>query len=112
MTIELISQDTYKELCDIQAKYPILTFQNKGYEGVNRGLLTDEEKQADKRVNEILNSSIKGFSVFQNFNLSIKNEVRIRFQYDYGADQDSISFTGVGYLFLDELLKGFRQKVS
>jgi len=110
MTIELISQDTYKELCDIQAKYPVLTFQNVGYAEINRNWINEEEKQAEKRVNEILNSSIKGFRGFQNFNLSKKNEVRIRFQYNYSEDTEGIPFTGVVYLFIDELFNGFRQK--
>ena len=37
-------------------------------------------------------------------------EIRIRFQYNYNADEEKSnnSFIGVGYIFLDELLNGFR----
>lgn len=103
MKIELLTKELYDELVDINNKYPALFLQNIGYEGINRDTLTEEEKKADKRVNEILKEHIKNFSRFQNFCKNKNGELRLRFQYHW-----SESFTGVGYILVEELLNGFR----
>ena len=111
MRIELISQEKYNELLKFYNSFPSLTFQNKGYEGINRSLFTEEEKEADKCVNEILKSSICGFIKFQNFKTNNKEGlITVRFQYDWTAHDRSlgIPFVGVGYILLDELLNGFK----
>ena len=113
MRITLITQEVYNNLVDIYNKYPKLTLQNKGYEYINKNNLTDEELTKFKEVEDILRLSIKGFSKFNNFKTNDKTqELQIRFQYDWSADEEvrSIPFTGVGYLYLDELLNGFRDK--
>lgn len=112
MKINLITQEQHDTILNIYKSFPALTLQNKGYEGINRSLLTEEEKRADKEVNEILKKSIIGFSKFQNFKTNNKeNNLTIRFQYDYDADNDGpgtkLHFVGVGYILLDELLNGF-----
>lgn len=110
MKINLITQEQHDTILNIYKSFPTLTLQNKGYEGINRSLLTEEEKRADKEVNEILKKSIIGFSKFQNFKTNNKeNNLTIRFQYDWTAHDRSlgIPFTGVGYILLDELLNGF-----
>lgn len=109
MKINLISVEDYKILEALQKQFKKLTFQNEGFEGLDRSKFTPEEKEADAQINAILKKSIHGFSRFQNFKLQPKTqEVRLRFQYNYNYDGDGLPFTGVGYIFLDELKNGFR----
>jgi hypothetical protein len=104
MTIELITQREYDLLKSIQIKYPNLTFQNNGYEYINKSKFSEKDKKAFKIVSNILSKSIHRFRNFDNFRLSKNGEVRIRFQ--YGWDE---RFTGVGYLYLLTLLVGFKE---
>lgn len=112
MTITLINEEIYNKLCEIQEKFPKLTYQNKGYDTPDFSNLTKEEKSAFDYCTEVIGKSVKGFSEFNHFKLSNKGEVKIRFQYNWTADsdRDELHFTGVGYLYLDELYKGFREK--
>ncbi len=111
MTISLISAEEYERLLAIQAEYPVLTYQQKGYDCIDRSKLTDEENMADIEINALLKKSVVGFSSFQNFNIDKEGDVKLRFQYSWTADEEnpSISFTGVGYLYADELVNGFRK---
>lgn len=110
MKINLITKKQHETILNIFKTYPIFTLQNKGYEGVNRNLFTDEENEKDKKVNDILKSAIFGFRRFQNFRLDKNNELQIRFQYNYNYNpSDGIPFIGVGYILADELLNGFRE---
>lgn len=107
MTIELISQEQYDRLLEIQKEFPKLTLQNKGYEYIGKNNLTQEELEAFKEVEDILRKHIVDFVEFTNFRYStdktkFENRLAIRLQYKY-----SPMFTGVGYLFVDELLNGF-----
>lgn len=117
MTIELIEQAEYQKLLDIQKSNPKLTFQNDGYQYIGRNTLEEDDKNKLSEAEEVLRKVIKGFKEFNNFKLSEKTEeIRIRFRYDYMADWKADNefsrkpspFTGVGYLYLDELLNGFR----
>lgn len=104
MTIELITSEEHAKLMDIFNKYPALRLQNNGYEYLKKDNLTEEDNAKIKEIEEILKKSIEGFVKFSNFRLSNQSqEIQIRFQYHY-----SPSFTGVGYILLDELLNGFR----
>lgn len=104
MTIYLLTQQEYDTLLEIQKKFPVLTFQNVGYQYIDRSKFTEEEKQADQQVTEILNAHIKDFCKFDNFKLRTNGDLVIRFQYQWDS-----SFTGVGYLKLSELLNGFEK---
>ena len=104
MEINLISEKEFNILSGIQKKYPILTFNNKGYEYIDKSKFTDKDKKAFRIVVNILRKSIIGFSKFNNFRV-IKNEIQIRVQYHW-----DISFTGVGYVMLNELLNGFEEE--
>ncbi len=109
MTIELITQQDYDRLLAIQKEYPNLTYQNKGYEYPNRIAWVEEEHNAFREVEDILNKSIKGFSALNHFRLSKKDgEIQLRFQYNWGAEDNSMPFIGVGYILVDELLNGFK----
>jgi hypothetical protein len=107
MKIELISEEEYNTLLAIQERYPVLTFQNNGYEYVNNKEFNEEEEMAYDIVTSVLNESILGFKKFNNFK-KYKNDIVIRFQYNWTAGMDNeIPFIGVGYLSIDILLKGF-----
>jgi len=102
MTIELMTQEVYDELCAIQKETPSLTYNFKGYGCFDRDKFNSQEVIADRRINEILNKHIHGFRYFQNFCTDKEGEICVRLQYAY-----SDMFTGVGYLKLTELLNGF-----
>ena len=110
MTINLITSEQHAKLKEIYTNYPVLTLQNKGFEGIDRGNFTDEEKQQDKEINDILKGAVIGFSRFQNFKLRDNGVIALRFQYNYSADEErpTTSFIGVGYILLDQLLNGFK----
>lgn len=111
MTIELISESQYKLLLNIQKTYPNLTYQNKGYDYPNKSKWSNEDLSQFNIVKTILNKHIKGFSEFNHFKLNNKNEVIIRLQYNWTLDEPyKYPFTGVGYLPLEELFKGFKNK--
>jgi hypothetical protein len=105
MTIETITPAQKNELVDIYTNNPKLTLQNKGYETPQN--LSEADKAAAKQLESILSKHIKGFSSFTNFRLNKKNELEMRFQYNYNYDNNKVPFTGVGYILVDELLNGF-----
>jgi hypothetical protein len=106
MTIKLITQEQFDLITDIKEKYPALTLENKGYESICIKDLTVEEKEAMDKVSAILKDHITGFRKFSNFRTR-GGEIQLRIQYDWNYDKGSPSFTGVGYLMLEELLNGF-----
>lgn len=105
MTITLMTQEVYDELCSIQKNVPSLTHNFKGFDCFDRSKFTPEEAAADARINEILKEHIKNFKYFQNFTTFKDGSIALRFQYHW-----SISFTGVGYLKLSELFYGFENR--
>ena len=113
MTITLITQEQYDRLLQIQKDYPILTFQNKGYEYIRKSDLTEDDLKAIDEISDILRNHIKGFSKFNNFKTNNKeNKLVIRIQYNWAADDpnsNQMPFIGVGYLELEELFKGFKE---
>ena len=112
MTIELITREQYSTLVAIQEKYKILTFQNEGYQYINKKKFTEEDWKAFDIVTSILRECITGFTEFNNFKIVKKTgEVKVRFQYNWTADDDDdnrVYYTGVGYLLLTTLVEGFR----
>jgi len=107
MKIELITKEQYNTIKQLQGKHNILTLQNTGYESIDKSKFTEEEKKAFEEVESILRNHITGFSSFQNFRLSKSDELELRFQYNYGAEDKTMHFVGVGYILLDELKNGF-----
>ena len=108
MKIELITEEQYNKIFNIQKEYPLLTYQQKGYDTPDKTKWSEKDNIAFKEVEDILKEHIIGFNSFTNFNLTKENEIRLRFQYNYGAEDNSMSFTGVGYILLIELLNGFK----
>ncbi len=67
MTIENISQSQYEELLNIFNKHPKLTFQNEGYEYIDKSKFDKEDIIAFNTVSDLLKNSIKDFREFNNF---------------------------------------------
>lgn len=111
MTIKLLSKSDYKRLLKLQKNHPILTFNNNGYEYLDKSKFSPEDVIAFDEVTDILRNCITGFSRFDNFKIREKSKIIVaRFQYNWTADdENSPSFTGVGYLELKELHKGFNK---
>ena len=114
MTINLITQEEYKLLLDIQKESPILTLENKGYETIEKSKFTEKDQDCFEEVDTILRKAIIGFVEFNNFKHTKDGRLVLRFQYDWTRDDEyrRISFTGVGYILLDELLNGFETKIE
>lgn len=111
MTINLIDEPTYDRLIAIYNLYPNLTYQNKGYSYPDKSKWSADDIEAHKDVTNILKKSVVGFSEFNHFNNGEDGEPRIRLQYNYNVDKDSgLPFIGVGYLGIDELFTGFKDK--
>ena len=108
MTIELITKREYNKLLHRQKKYPKLTFNNVGYEYIEKSKLSKDELTAFDEITNILRKSIKGFSQFNNFVVT-NDIIRIRLQYNWTHGKDELNFIGVGYLDLEELYKGFKE---
>ena len=108
MTIKLVDLDTYNKLVTIQKEYPALTYQNKGYDYLDKSKLSKEESELFNEVSGILKEHIVGFSEFNHFTVTNTRVVKVRFQYDWTVDElGGLPFTGVGYVELETLLKGF-----
>lgn len=108
MRITLISKKQYLLLKRIQQKFPVLTFNNRGYEYI-RTPFNEREQQAFDKVSSILSEHIDGFVKFNNFR-DQGGYIVLRFQYNYNYETSNASFTGVGYIKLKELLEGFETK--
>lgn len=88
---------TYEELLYIQQKYPILTFQNVGYEYVDKKKFTEADTIAFNRATYLLKKCITGFSEFNNFKLRKDGTIVVRVQYYWDE-----RFKGVGYFPLKD----------
>lgn len=103
-----MTEEVHKKLLSIFVNHPNLTYQNKGYDTLNISKLPIEDKKAFEEAEEILRKHITGFSRFNHFTISKKEEVpMVRFQYDYSADKkgNEVSFTGVGYVEIRDFKK-------
>jgi len=112
MTIQLITPEQHETLLNIFKSFPALTLQNKGYETINKSLLSVKELEGIKQVENILKNHIIGFNHFKNFKVRTNGEVCIRLDYNWTADEENPkhSFSGVGYILVNELLNGFNNK--
>ena len=102
-----------RTLQEIADTYPNLTFQNDGYEYINKSLLTAEELQAIGEITSILKSKIKYFTNFFNFKKRKSGELVVRFDGYY--DMDSMAgFQGVYYINIKEVdeAKSWREEAA
>lgn len=107
MTIKLIGKRLYNQLVRIQQQYPNLTYQNTGYDNVDKSKFTEKDWEMFKFVENTLRNHIHYFSSFNHFKLRPDGTVVLRFQYNWDGGGNGASFIGVGYLKLFELLNGF-----
>jgi hypothetical protein len=107
MTIELITERQYDLLLYLYNKYPNLTYENTGYDYLDKNKLSPKEIIIFKVIQRILKRHIHCFVEFNHFKHNKAKEVCVRFQYRW-----SESFTGVGYLKLSNLLNGFDEPVK
>lgn len=115
MTITLLNQEEFDRLIQIQKEFPALTFQHEPYQYVDKNKFNETDRKAFDEVSEILDKHIKGFIAFSNFYHDNKKELNIRFKYDWQADNDNKGnlpyFEGLGYLFMEDLIKGFSKVI-
>lgn len=83
------------ELC--ANKELIVDTSNYAYKYMNKDL-QEKNKDIINEISMILNDCIEGFAVFNNFTI----DRRLRFQYQW-----ELGFSGVGYITINELRKGF-----
>lgn len=107
MKITPISKELCEELETLAQEYPSLVFGNQGYEYLPRDIQDIRCKEIG-RIEEILRGCITGFSKFFNFKRRKCGELVLRFDYDWGADQDTTRFIGVGYLAVRQLQESTR----
>lgn len=89
--------NTYEELIKIQKEHPNLTYQNVGYDYINKSKLTKEELEAFERVEVLLKDKIERFVEFNNFKIRDNGDIVIRVQYKWDR-----SFIGVGYFHIED----------
>lgn len=111
MKIKLISGEVHAELQDLFDEYPDLCLQNQGYEYLSPAV---RERRAEQisRIGEILREHVAGFAKFHNFKMEKTGHILLRFDYDWGAGDNSHHFVGVGYVRLDDLRDGFPKAAS
>ena len=107
MKIELITPEEHAQLLSIYNEFSALRLQNKGYEYIDKSKLSPEALEQHKIVTDLLSKKVAGFREFSNFLLDKNGAVAIRLQYNYNYNGGGLPFTGVGYILVDQLLKGF-----
>ena len=107
MTIETISQEESNRVIELKEQFPLLVYEARGYDTPDKSEWTQENHDAFKEIEDLLREHIVGFSSFQNLMFDKKGQLNFRLQYNYGAEDNSMSFTGVGYITLRELTNGF-----
>lgn len=106
MKIKFLTPEIHEELQTIQAEYPALTFHNVGYQYLKLEV-REAHKEQLARIAEILKEHIVGFVEFHNFRDYGAGNIELRFDYNWGAAENTLHYVGVGYAKLDHLLNGF-----
>ena len=122
MILTTLEQKDYDKLVEIQKEFPHLTFKHEPYQEWIPAHFTNEDREALQKVKQLLKKAIYGFSNFTNFFYNKKNVLCVRFYYDWSFKldndeqkipiRDGQPFKGVGYLYFDELLNGFKNDHS
>ena len=87
----------YETLVKIQKEFPELTFDNNGYEYLDKEVKERHKEQIDL-ISEILKKEIEGFIRFDNFKPRKNGTFDVRVQYYW----DKSSFSGVGYFKIED----------
>lgn len=89
-----------QDLLIIQENYPLLTFQNNGFEYIGESIL-NSHGTIIQQIKEIMISYIdSSFVKFLNFRVHSNNDILIRYDCHYDK-----TFIGVHYLNLNELIR-------
>lgn len=110
MQIIRITPEIHAELTALFNDNPELCFQNVGYQYLKSEVCEAKAPQI-ARITEILKEHVTGFVKFFNFRKDKKGIV-LRFDYDWGAEDNGRHFIGVGYLPLDSMRDGFPEGAS
>jgi len=86
----------YETLIKIQKEFPELTFDNNGYEYLDKEVKERHKEQIDL-ISEILKKEINGFVRFDNFKPRKNGTFDVRVQYYW-----DINFKGVGYFNIED----------
>lgn len=89
-------QTNYETLVKIQKEFPELTFDNNGYEYLDKDVKERHKEQIDL-ISEILKKEIKGFVRFDNFKPRKNGTFDVRVQYHW-----AFNFKGVGYFNVED----------
>jgi len=109
--LRFITEEEYAKLKELSQREDLISDNKGNYyhadpQYINTPLRGDEDV---KWINTLLKQAIDGFISFSNFTKSNPNAIRI--QYDWCASEDNqgrlSSFTGVGWITIDELKDGF-----
>lgn len=111
MKIKLITPARHAELTKLAADHPELVFDNVGYQYL-RAAIREDKALPIARIEEILKEHVIGFSRFFNFRRRVDGGLALRFDYNWGAEDASRYFIGVGYLLLDHLRDGFPEEAA
>ena len=106
MKITLCTPEIHAELTALYNDYPGLRFQNVGYQYIRQEVREANAKPL-ARIEEILKEHIVGFARFLNFYTRESGLIDLRFEYNWGEENNTMYFTGVGYLPIDHLRDGF-----
>lgn len=91
-----------EKLLQIIKDYPELTFDNDGYQYIDKDIL-EKHKDVIKLINMILSKYIGGFSKFNNFKPRKDGTLAVRCQYNWNFNSNENSFIGVGYFNIDDI---------
>lgn len=89
----------YDRLLKLQEDYPLLTYQNRGYDKLDQEI-RDAHKVQFEEIHQICKKTIGGFSEFNNFKVRKDGTIVVRLQYNYNYE-GGVPFIGVGYFPLD-----------
>ena len=92
-----------RTLAEIASEHPRLTFQNDGYQYIDKQTLHEADHKALDEIREILTAKVEGFVKFFNFKRREDGSLVARF--DYVWDPDGIGFIGVGYVPVEKIDK-------
>lgn len=96
----------YNRLKELKDQFPKLTFHNNGYEYLSHEI-KEKHKEQIKEITEILKTTVKGFSRFDNFKPLKNGSFDIRIQYNWNYEGGN-TFIGVGYFNIKEF-KNFKK---
>ena len=94
-----------KSITELYAEHPALTFQNNGYQYIDKSTLSEKDINAIKEIEEIIRG--EGFKGVTFYNFIVRNDGTVDVRFDANYDP---SFIGVHYIPLVEFTKTWMRK--